>query len=253
MKFYTFLICLTVASCFSVKQTPICCFPDQFETFIFISQGVVDVPSGKLGYGYGYFNGTIKTAFDGINQLTYSHEHSMNFMSIWPVPIVLDTVDILDYKNNVQWRAYGDGTCDKMDVGLPLYPECIPANASLMSEGLLGQTGKVMKTFIFHDRIYLDPSEVTITVIMSDDKEGECYPVRMSVSDSYVFDSDKNVDITVADILDFTPGIKDKSIFTPPPSCMNVTTIKDAGSIKRSGRIRDILYDFADKHRNSRG
>ncbi|XP_045211355.2 mammalian ependymin-related protein 1-like [Mercenaria mercenaria] len=252
MKLYILFICLTVASCFSVKPAPICCFPDQFETFMFISQGVVDVPSGKLGYGYGYANATVRTAFDGINQLTYAHEHSMSFMSIYPVPIVLDSANILDYKNNVQWRVYGDGSCDKLDVGLPLYPECIPANASLMSKGLLGKTGKVLQTFIFHNRIYLDPYEVTVTVIMSDDKEGECIPLRMSVSQAYVFDSDKNVDITVADIFDFTPGIKDISIFTPPSSCDKVTTIKESGSIKNSGSIRDILQKFADMHRNNR-
>lgn len=44
---------------------------------------------------------------------------------------------------------------------------CFPGNASLVSEGILGQSGKVMRTYIFHDRIYLDPYEVTITVIYS--------------------------------------------------------------------------------------
>lgn len=92
-------MCLKAVTCFSIKQKPICCCPNQFETFMFMSQGAVDIGSGNLGYGYGYFNATIKTAFDGVNQLTYTHKHAMNFMSIWPMPFVLDTIMIYDYKN----------------------------------------------------------------------------------------------------------------------------------------------------------
>jgi hypothetical protein len=66
---------------------------------MFMSQGIVDIGTGDVGYGYGYANGTIKTAFDGVNQLTYVHEHSQSFMSVWPIPVILDSIDILDYIN----------------------------------------------------------------------------------------------------------------------------------------------------------
>ena len=48
----------------------------------------------------------------------------------------------------------------------------------------------------------------------------------MTMSDSYVFDSNKNVDITVADIFDFNTGIKDRSVFTPPSSCDKEAKVK---------------------------
>lgn len=60
----------------------------------------------------------------------------------------------------------------------------------------------------------------------TDEKVGECIPVRMTMSQAYVFDSDKNVDLTVADVFDFSPGIKDPAVFNPPSSCDNVTKTK---------------------------
>lgn len=43
------------------------------------------------------------------------------------------------------------------------------------------------------------------------------------MSQAYVFDTNKDVDITVADIVDFTVGIKDPSIFIPPSACNSST------------------------------
>lgn len=99
MRRYILLLLVNAVACASVKQPPICCFPQQFETFMFISQGMVDVESGQLGYGYGFGNGTASTAFDGVNQLTFSREHSTSLTSIWPIPVTLDYINILDYKN----------------------------------------------------------------------------------------------------------------------------------------------------------
>jgi hypothetical protein len=50
------------------------------------------------------------------------------------------------------------------------FDELISGNATLISEGMFAQTGQAMKTFMFHDRIYLDPYEITVTVIMSGTK-----------------------------------------------------------------------------------
>lgn len=99
---------------------PICCFPTQYEAFAFVSEGVVDLPSahrakssaeqytssgsGKLSsarvnYGYGYANSTVKLVYDAVTQRTYRHERSVSFLSIYPIPIPEDYLNILDYKN----------------------------------------------------------------------------------------------------------------------------------------------------------
>jgi hypothetical protein len=77
-----------------------------------------------------------------------------------------------------------------------------------------------------------------------DNDNGECTPVRMSVSDSYVFDSNKNVDITVADIYDFTTGIKDRSVFTPPSSCDKGKKIEVYIHIVSVDEIKFIYHFF---------
>jgi len=56
-----------------------------------------------------------------------------------------------------------------------------------------------------------------------DKDPSQCYPIRWTSSESYVFDSNKDVDISVADIVDFTEGIHDTTIFTPPSSCDKAT------------------------------
>lgn len=58
-----------------------------------------------------------------------------------------------------------------------------------------------------------------------------CTPIRASMSQAYVFDTNKDVDITVADIVDFTMGIKDPSIFIPPSAC-------NSSRVRVSGKLR---------------
>ncbi|KAL4240331.1 Mammalian ependymin-related protein 1 [Mactra antiquata] len=226
---------------------PKCCFPKQYETFIHAISGLQD------GDNVAYGNGTVRTAFDGIKQFTFTHEHSLSYSNVFPIPIPQDYIGILDYKADKQWRVYNDLSCDKLDVGLPLYEECIPGNATLISQGTFGPEGKMLMTYLFHDRIYLDPYEVTISVIMSDVFKGECWPVRMTYSSAYVFDSNKNVDITSADIFDFTPGIKDMSIFTPPSVCDQAETKQqDDDSMPPPVGLSETIVAFSSRLRNNR-
>ncbi|XP_052778291.1 uncharacterized protein LOC128215658 [Mya arenaria] len=210
--------------CAPTEPPPICCLPKQYEAFLFLSSGAVDVGTN---YGFGYSNGTVAIAFDGTRQLTYIHAKTDNFLSLYPIPIPEDYLNIIDYKNNVQWRVYSDGSCDTLDVGLPLFKECIPGNATLLSRGRIGNSEQEVATYLFRQRIYLDPDEITVTVRMSDSTPGECIPVRGTVSSAYVFDSNKNVDIAVYDVLDFTPGIRNPDVFNKPSQCNNSTVLHE--------------------------
>ena len=43
----------------------------------------------------------------------------------------------------------------------------VEGNATVLSEGKLGSSNQTMTTYFFRDRIYLDPYEVTVTVLKS--------------------------------------------------------------------------------------
>ena len=43
----------------------------------------------------------------------------------------------------------------------------ILGNATLLGKGLFGQTGQVLETYMFYDRIYGYPYEITVSVLMS--------------------------------------------------------------------------------------
>lgn len=129
LQFHVLFIYLAFSNgLISSQKPPICCYPKQYEAFVFAVQGDVNVESansgeptsdssvdlrssgrmmssttktdpGKVGYGYGYANGTLRIAYDAINLRTYIHESAVEFLSIYPIPVPLTSANLLDYKN----------------------------------------------------------------------------------------------------------------------------------------------------------
>ena len=51
------------------------------------------------------------------------------------------------------------------------------------------------------------------------DTDGECIPVRMSIT---TYPPDSGASVLVAEVSDVTKGIKDPSIFDKPPQCHGI-------------------------------
>ncbi|KAH3863524.1 hypothetical protein DPMN_026513 [Dreissena polymorpha] len=78
----------------------LCCLPEQYEAFIITSSALVDVEGGVgVGDGMGFTNGTNQVVYDGVNERTYIHSSTVNYLSFYPIPVRLDSIYIIDYKH----------------------------------------------------------------------------------------------------------------------------------------------------------
>ncbi|KAH3863523.1 hypothetical protein DPMN_026512 [Dreissena polymorpha] len=205
-----------------METTTVCCFPVQYEAFMLVSGGEAILMGEQVTsqFGYGYTNGSVQTAYDSINKRTYIHQDITSINSRYPgQPQQWNFIDIIHYEKRTRWRIYGDSSCEIYhDVMSPLWVECIPENATLVSRGRIGSRGEGV-TYRFRHSIYLTAYELTVTVTLDDSNPGQCWPVSVTSSQSYLSPSNKNVDMTTAKVLDLTEGIPDERIFQPPNSC----------------------------------
>ncbi|XP_061182342.1 uncharacterized protein LOC133190666 [Saccostrea echinata] len=214
---------ITLSVCLVVNIQPslseVCCTPDQWVADMFLDYGTVFINKDQAAApkaAYSYINGTVKTAYDYLNQRTYLKLKGTQVSPLIPGPVPSDTTIINDYKIGIQYNIDLDGSCQKSTIE-NMTKQCVPDEAKLVSTGSLASSWNKVQNYRFTTNDDF-PASVDATVIQNIPTKA-CNPVRAVY---FVGSADRGSGTLInLDVLNVVPSILDPSVFSPPPQCKN--------------------------------
>ncbi|XP_061182340.1 uncharacterized protein LOC133190664 [Saccostrea echinata] len=213
---------IVLSTCIVVNIQPsisqVCCTPDQWVADMFLDYGTVFIDENQDApkTAYSYINGTVKTAYDYLNQRTYLKLNGAEVSPLIPGPAPFDTTIINDYKNGVQYNIGPDGSCQKSTIE-NMTKQCVPDDAKLVSTGSLASSWNKVQNYRFTANDDL-PRSVDAT-ISRNLPTNSCNPVHVVY---FVGSAEKGSGTLInLDALNVVPSILDPSVFKPPPQCKN--------------------------------
>ncbi|XP_033741811.1 uncharacterized protein LOC117328360 [Pecten maximus] len=217
-----------------VQADEICCVPDQFEGTAFIGYGSVFIDrktrqNSSPRTAYSYINGTVSISYDYTNKLLLLNIRGTEMSPLLPKPMSANTIYLSDYGKGILYNVGLDGSCQKSQLDNNMTRQCILSGGSQVVYGFLAGGNSNVANYMFTSGGSL-PSKITASVVRDGN---DCWPVRANfVPGPEIQSGDGQSGIMYNfDVLDTSRGIRNPSVFKPPPQCNGLPFTKRATEI----------------------
>ncbi|XP_064617173.1 ependymin-related protein 1-like [Liolophura sinensis] len=122
-----------------------------------------------------------------------------------------DSKFIIDFWNKREYNIDGLN-CTESSVFLEMVPRCVPDNAQYLGSSYMGGGNNQIAFDSWN--FFMAGWNTNITIALS---QGDCTPLAEAVI-TLTKDAKSSM---MAVFTSFTPGIKDPSVFVPPPGCQS--------------------------------
>ncbi|XP_069123054.1 uncharacterized protein [Argopecten irradians] len=219
-----FLICHT-----PVQADEICCVPDQFEGVGFIGYGnaIIDWMRNRDSSphtAFSYINGSVWISYDYTTKRLLLNIKGTEMSPLLPRPLPANTIYLSDYEKGIMYNVGLDGSCEKSKLDQNMTKQCILSGGSQVVYGFLAGGNVGVSNYMFQSGGSL-PTKITASVIRDGN---DCWPVRANfIPDTGLQSKDGQSGVIYNfDVLDTSRGIRDPSVFNPPPQCKGLPFTK---------------------------
>ncbi|OWF39880.1 uncharacterized protein LOC110464507 [Mizuhopecten yessoensis] len=224
----------------------ICCAPDQFEGTAFVGYGNVFIDR-KAGASqksprtaYSYINGTVALSYDYTNRRLLLKLAGTEVSPLLPKPEPYNTIYLSDFGKGIMYQVGADGSCQKSSLEQNMTRQCILSGGTEVVHGFLAGANTNVANYMFDVEGSI-PLKITASVIRDGN---DCWPVRANfIPEAGIASRDGQSGIMYNfDLLDTSRGIRNPSIFKPPPQCNGIPFTKKY--THKIDPFRFILHQF---------